>query len=171
MTWKKSWKMGWQRYSKKRTLSAQPRSIPPKPGIGRQFIRLQLLPIAWQLDGKGGSTAALAMYADPASVVTDHRLDDGQPQPCSMRLARVVRREQAFTLLSRQPGAGVGNLRLWRDALILSSARGQRASLRHCIQRIQRKIGKRPVQQFRIRRNRLQRLGKFKPALDRRALF
>ena len=96
-------------YSKKPTLSAQLVQSLRSQGIGRQLIRLQPLPIAWQLDGKRGSTAALAMYADPASVVTDHRLDNGQPQPCPMCFARVVGREQAFTLLSRQPGSRVGN--------------------------------------------------------------
>ena len=55
------------------------------------------------LDTERRPLARLAFDRDPALVVADHRLHDGQPQAGSVRLGGVIGRKQAAALLGREP--------------------------------------------------------------------
>src|SRR6267154_90881 len=61
-----------------------------------------------QIDSKRCAAALVAGHRNVAVMVADHRLHDGQPQPRTLQLRRVIRSEQAGALFRRQAFPGVG---------------------------------------------------------------
>ena len=83
-------------------------------------------------------------------MITDHRLHDGQPQPRSLQLGCVIRREQPGALFRSQAFARVGHFDA-HIAILFQSSESQGPPGRHGVQRIQHQILKRAVEQVGVR--------------------
>src|SRR6266404_6246629 len=62
-----------------------------------------------QIDSKRCAAALTGGHRNVAVMVADHRLHDGQPQPRTLQLRRVIRREQARALFRRQTLSRIGH--------------------------------------------------------------
>ena len=52
----------------------------------------------------------MARDGNAAVMIADHRLHDGESQPCALKFRRVIRREQARTFFRRQALTRVGHV-------------------------------------------------------------
>src|SRR5438094_6566640 len=85
------------------------------------------------------TAAGLAFNPDLAGVIRDDRLDDGQPEPRSVLLGGVVRREDAAALLLGQAFTSVAELEP-DDALAAPRTDRHRAAGRHRVERVEQQV-------------------------------
>src|SRR5581483_6422519 len=135
--------------------------------VPRTSFAAQCPAVFRQFDHKGTSFPRFASHVDSALVVGYYGLNNSQPKPGSVLLARVIGREDALALFGRKPRSRIGDFD--HNFLILAAAaQCERSPAGHGIQRVEHEIGKGAMQQFWIGRDPLDLSVQLQPALNSR---
>src|ERR1700686_4901159 len=101
-------------------LSAVALVAPHGCGRGAAYVigSLPFVCVARQFNHECRPASGLTSDANSAPMITDHRLNDCEPEPRAMRLAGVIRSEQARALFWRESGSRIRNFHVAEIAVL-----------------------------------------------------